>query len=41
MDINQTSLGDYFTVCAVLSHVALCVTPWTGAHQASLSMEIL
>ena len=41
MDINQTSLGDYFTVCAVLSHVRLCVTSWTVAHQASLSMEIL
>ena len=25
-------------VC-VLSHVQLLVTPWTGAHQASLSME--
>ena len=24
----------------ILSHVLLCVTPWTVAHQAPLSMEL-
>ena len=38
MDVNQTSLGDYFTKCVVLSYVQLSVTPWTAAHQAPLSM---
>ena len=27
------------SVCVLLSHVQLFVTPWTEAHQASLSME--
>ena len=29
------------TVCSVLSHIQLFVTPWSVAHQAPLSMGIL
>ena len=31
--------GAMLSVCVLLSHVQLFVTPWTEAHQASLSME--
>ena len=36
-------LGEYIRMCACMlsdiSHVQLCVTPWTVAFQAPLSME--
>ena len=42
MDVDH---GDDFTdecVCAcLLSHVQFFATPWTVAHQAPLSMELL
>ena len=32
------TLRHVYSVCEVLSHVQLFVTPWTVAHQAPLSM---
>ena len=36
--IPKSALPIFSSVCA-LSHVQLCAIPWTGAHQAPLSME--
>ena len=41
-DWEHTHTYIYVYICyAVLSHVWLCATPWTVAHQAPLSMRIL
>ena len=37
--ILQPSL-DIFVVVLLLTHVGLFVTPWTAAHQASLSFTV-
>ena len=34
-----TEVAYVYALCCVLSHVWLSVTPWTVAHQASLSVE--
>ena len=34
-----TDSMDMLLLLSRFSHVQLCVTPWTVAHQASLSME--
>ena len=31
------SSGEYFSSVQLLSHLWLCATPWTAAHQSSLS----
>ena len=40
MDIDYLCLGVVAVVVQLLSHVRLIVTPWTAAHQASLSFTI-
>ena len=36
--IYKVSLGHYVVVVQLLSHVHLFATPWTAAHQTSLSI---
>ena len=38
--VSPALAGGFFVVVQLLSHVWLFVTPWTAAHQASLSLSI-
>ena len=38
MCLVKTSIRSWFVVLQLLSHVQLSATPWTAAHQASLSI---